>query len=204
MKPLETIGMQKGWIYEVIVSTYRGRKPHSAPIGIWTDDFTTLTMEIFPGSRTLESIMELREFAVNLSPDITVFYDSLFDAEKMEYREAVNVNAPVIRNCEAFLEARLENVEEKENKFRLESVPVNIEVNGPVKLINRAEAIAIESLILATRLPYLPASNARAALMENYRIAGKAAPGSRYEKIVEKLLESLGLPASNGGMNAGQ
>ena len=54
MKPLQTIGMKKGWIYEVIVSTYRGNKPHSAPIGVWTDDFVTLKMEIYSDERHSE------------------------------------------------------------------------------------------------------------------------------------------------------
>jgi hypothetical protein len=188
VKQLQKIGMQKGWIYEVIVSTYGGDKPHSAPFGVWTDDFVTLNMEIFSDSSTLKNIIELKEFAVNLVDDMTIFYNSLFDEANVEYRDSLNINAPVVRNASAIIEAKLKKVENKGNRFHLESMPVNLEVNQPVKLINRAEAIVIESLILATRLPYLPGSKVQEVLRENYRIVRKVAPGSQCERIVGKLI----------------
>jgi len=196
VKQLQKIGLQKGWIYEVIVSTYRGDKPHSAPIGVWTDDFVTLNMEIYSGSSTLKSIIELKDFAVNLVADMSVFYNSLFDEANVEYRDSLNINAPVVTNATATIEAKLKKVENKGNKFHLESMPVNVEVNEPVKLVNRAEAIVIESLILATRLPYLPESKVQEALRENYRIVRKVAPGSQYERIMGKLVETLHAPAA--------
>ncbi len=196
MKPLQTIGMQKGWIYEVIVSTYRGDKPHSTPIGVWTDDFVTLEMEIYSDSGTLRSIIELKDFTVNLIADVSVFYDSLFDEANVEYRDSLNINAPIVRSASAMIEARLKKVENKGNRFHLESEPVNVQVNEPVKLINRAEAIVLESLILGTRLPYLPGSRAQEVLRENCRIVRKVAPGSEYEKIMGKLVEALLVPAS--------
>jgi hypothetical protein len=183
--------MQKGWIYEVIVSTYRDGKPHSAPIGVWTDDFVALGMEIYKGSGTLGAIMDLGEFAVNLVVDVNAFYDSLFDAARVEYRDSPNINAPIIKNVSAVIEARLEEAEDKGDRFRLKSLPINVEASGPVKLINRAEAIAIESLILATRLQHFPGSKVREALRENYRVAGKVAPGSQYEEILRKLVETV-------------
>jgi len=191
VKPLQTIGMKKGWIYEVIVSTYLGDKPHSAPIGVWTDDFVSLDMEIFSDSRTLKNIMEIKDFTVNLVADVTIFYDSLFDEANIEYRGSLNINAPVLKNASAIIESRLENVENRGNRFHLESMPVNVEVNGPVKLINRAEAIVVESLILATRLAHLPGPKARESLKENYRVVGKVAPGSHYEVILGKLVEAF-------------
>jgi hypothetical protein len=197
LKPLQTMGMQKGWIYEVIVSTYRDDKPHSAPIGIWTHDFLTLNMEIYSGSGTLKSIMELKDFVVNMVADVTAFYDSLFDKANVAYRHSSTLNAPVLSNASAIIGCRLNKAENKGNKVHLECVPVNIEVNEPVKLINRAEAIVVESLILATRMPYLEGSKARETLKENYRIVRKVAPGSRYERIVEKLVEAKHAPASS-------
>lgn len=195
MKPLQTMGMQKGWIYEVIISTYRDDKPHSAPMGIWTHDFLTLNMEIYSGSGTLKSIMELKDFVVNLVADVTAFYDSLFDRAKVTYRHSSTLNAPVLSNASAIMECRLHKAENKGNKVHVECVLINIEVNEPVKLINRAEAIVVESLILATRMPYLDGSQVQETLKENYRIVRKVAPGSRYERIVGKLAGVLHAPA---------
>ncbi len=83
MQILEQIGMIKGWIYEVIVSTYYENSPHAAPIGVWTDDFATLHMEIYKNAKTLGNILKSREFAVNLVSDLTIFYKSLFDKAKI-------------------------------------------------------------------------------------------------------------------------
>lgn len=188
MKPLQKIGMQKGWIYEVIVSTYGGDEPHSAPMGVWTDDFDALNVEIYTEGATLKNIMELQEFAVNLVNDVTVFYDSLFDRESVEYRDSPNIRAPILLKAPAVIEARLTGLEKRGGRFRVECLPVHIEANGPVNLINRAKATAIESLILATRLPYLGREKVRDALRENHRVVKKVAPGSEYERIVEKLV----------------
>ena len=57
METLKKIGMNKGWIYEVIISTYHNNDPHSAPIGVWTDDFATLGMEIYKNTKTVKNIM---------------------------------------------------------------------------------------------------------------------------------------------------
>lgn len=192
---LEAIGMRKGWIYEVIVSTYRNGRPHSAPMGVWTGDFLTLNMTIYSGSSTLKSIMEKKDFAVNLVTDVAVFYDSLFNKTNIAYRDSLNVNAPVLLNASTIVEARLDKAVRSGNKFHLESTPLNIETIEPVKPINRAEAIVMESLILATRLPYLAGSKVREALKENHRIVKKVAPGSQYEEMMKKLVETPGEPA---------
>ena len=73
METLKKIGMNRGWIYEVIISTYHDSNPHSAPIGVWTDDFATLRMEIYKNTRTIKNIMTFREFAVNLVSDFSNF-----------------------------------------------------------------------------------------------------------------------------------
>ena len=141
--------------------------------------------------------MELKDFAVNLIGDVTVFYDSLFDDVNVEYRDSLNINAPVVRSALTVIEARLKKAENKGDRFHLESEPVNVESYEPKpESINRAEAIVIESLILATRLPYLPGSSAQEALRENCRIVRKVAPGSEYERIMGKLVETLHVPAS--------
>lgn len=194
MKPLEMIGMRKGWIYEVIVSTYRDGKPHSAPMGIWTDDFAALNLAIYSGSGTLKNIMELKCLAVNLVADVSVYFNSLFDRARIAYRDSLNIDAPVLLNASAVIEARLNKAENKGNRFHLECTPVNIEAIEPVRLINRAEAIVIESLILATRLPHLAGQKVREALKENYRIVRKVAPGSQYEELMNKLVETLHEP----------
>ena len=193
MQVLNQLGMKKNWIYEVIVSTYHENNPHSAPIGIWTDDFATLHAEIYKDTQTLKNIMKSREFTINLVADMTVFYKSLFDKTSIAYTRSSKVNAPVIRNVSAFIECSVKGIEEKTNTFHLESTPVHVQSNGTTTLINRAKSLALESLILATKSPHLPEQKVGETLKENHRVIKKVAPNSPYERILEELLVRMGI-----------
>ena len=142
MEPLKKIGMKKDWIYEVIVSTYHDNNhPHSAPLGVWTDNFDTLAMEIYKNSKTLKNIMRVREFAVNLVSDVMIFYESLFDKARVAYEHSTRINAPVIKNVPSVIEFRLKDIKEQENSFHIESTPTHIQINDTIKLINRAQPL---------------------------------------------------------------
>ena len=191
MKPLQKIGMQKGWTYEVIVSTFGDDGPHSAPMGVWTDDLAVLSMDIYTDGRTLKNIMDLKELAVNFVDDAVLFHDSLFHCENLEFRDSTNIRAPLLSKAPAVVEAGLLGVEKKGGRFRVHCRPVHIVSSGPVKLINRAEALVVEGLILSTRLPYLGKAKVRDALREYCRVVKKVAPGSEYERIMEELVAAL-------------
>lgn len=191
MQILEQIGMNKGWIYEVIISTYSENGPHSAPIGVWTDDYATLRMEIFKSTRTVTNILNTREFVVNLISDLAIFYESLFDKAKIEYHKSTEVNAPVIKEAPSAMEFRLSHIDEKEQTFRLESIPVHVQGQDAISLINRAAALTLESLVLATKRPHLPKLRTDEILRENYRVVKKVAPGSRHERIMGMLFDHM-------------
>jgi hypothetical protein len=194
MGPLKKIGLKKDWIYEVIVSTYcDNNRPNSAPMGVWTNNFHTLILEIYKNSKTLENIMRVGEFAVNLVSDVAIFYEALFNKARIAYENSPRINAPVIKNVPSVLELRLKDMTEKENSFRIESAPSHIQIEGTVKLINRARPLVLESLILATRSSYLPAPMVRETLKENCRIIRKVAPGSKYDDIIGKLVDRFGV-----------
>jgi hypothetical protein len=191
METLERIGMNQGWIYEVIISTYCENSPHSAPIGIWTDNFATLHMEIYKNTKTISNILKSMEFAVNLVSDVTIFYESLFDKAKIAYGKSIKVNAPVIKDSPLVIECKVKVTEEKSNSFHLESIPVHVKDTGNIDLINRAKAITLESLILATKAPHISEMKLQESLRENYRVVKKVAPGSQYERILEMLFDRV-------------
>ena len=128
---------------------------------------------------------------MNLMSDVVVFYEALFDKAKIVYEKATQVNAPVIKGSPAVIEFKLTGVKEKENTFHLTATAVHVQINGSITLINRAEALTIESLILATKLPHLTERKKEETLQENYRVIRKVAPGSQYEKILRMLFERL-------------
>ncbi len=193
MKRLKKDGMQKNWIYEAVVTTFCDKNPHASPFGVWTEDFDTLNMLIYKGSRTLGNIIIQREFAVNLIVDISVFYKSLFNKEEIAYENSKQINAPVLKDSSATVELKLKRIEEKENKFHIKGEVVDIQIGNEVRLINRAENLVLESLILATRIPYLNKKRVEEDLIENYRVIRKVAPGSEYQKIMEKILTAPSL-----------
>jgi hypothetical protein len=191
MKRLKEIGMKKNWIYEVIVSTLYAGIPHAAPMGIWSEDFDTLNMAIYKDSKTLENVIKEKEFTANFVDDITIFYESLFNKGKIAFKQLKQINAPVIKNSSAIIECKVKHIEKKENRFHINAEIVDIRIWDEIKLINRAEGLVIESLILATRLSHFPGRRNEDALKENFRIIGKVAPDSTYEHIMEKVMNLL-------------
>ena len=67
---------------------------------------------------------------------------------------------------------------------------------GAPRLINRAEGLLLESLVLASRLERREtAAAALTTLTENHRVVSKVAPGSPYERALTALLRDLGVPS---------
>lgn len=188
MSRLEKLGMKRNWIYEVIVSTFQNKDPHSAPIGVWTENFTELNMNIYKKSRTLGNIINQKEFAANFVSDISIFYKSLFAKNEVTYINSKQINAPVIKNSSAIVELKLKEITEKKNRFQIEAHVINIQIMGDIKLVNRAESLVLESLILVTRIPFFAEGEIKKALKENFRVIKKVAPDSKFQNIMEKIL----------------
>jgi hypothetical protein len=188
MKRLKEIGMKKNWIYEVIVSTFYAGTPHAAPMGIWSEDFDTLNMAIYKDSKTLENIIKEKEFAANFVDDITIFYESLFNKGKIAFKQLKQINTPVIKDSSAIIECKVKHIKKKENRFHISAEIVDLRIWDEIKLINRAEGLVIESLVLASRLPHFPGRRNEDTLKENFRIIGKVAPDSTYVRTMEKVM----------------
>jgi len=188
MSRLEKLGMKRNWIYEVIVSTFQNKDPHSAPIGVWTENFSELNMNIYKKSRTLGNIINQKEFAVNFVSDISIFYKSLFAKNEVTYINSKQINAPAIKNSSAIVELKLKEITEKESRFQIEAHVINIQIMGDIKLVNRAESLVLESLILVTRIPFFAEGEIEKALKENFRVIKKVAPDSKFQNIMEKIL----------------
>ncbi len=187
------IEMRKMWIYEVIVTTYSNNKPNAAPMGVWTDDLSCLILEIYKGSETCRNILRNREFVVNFTDDILLFYGSIHAKDDMKYSKAEKVNAPVLNDAPGFLELRAGVVEDRGDRVGIRAVIVNSNLNGEIKLLNRAESLALELLINHTKTRVPAISKARRESlkerMKDYlRIIKKVAPDSGYEGMAENLV----------------
>lgn len=191
MAQLQALGMQEGWIYETIVSTFSNGEPHAAPIGVWTEDFNTLHMEIYDSSQTLRGVVDTRHFTANFPSDVGTFHTTLFHAELLSFEQAQKVSAPILLGSAATVELVLRQTTPVANRVRIIGTVVHTDARPDIRLINRAEGLLVESLILATRLRYLDGAVVRRTLAENYRVIRKVAPGSTWETTMAELLRDI-------------
>lgn len=188
MNTLESIGMKKDWLYEIIISSYEAQVPHAAPFGIKTSDFKNLTLEMYKGSNSLKRVLADKEFAINTVDDPAVFYNALYSRDKIHFAPANIINAPILIDSQSNIEVRLTKATEGEKSYQLEAEVVHIQIRGKVELTNRAKGLVLESLILSTRKSLFPALELEKMLLENYRVIKKVAPGSHYVQIMDNLV----------------
>ena len=192
MSTLKQLGIRKNWLYEVVITSIDNNVPHAAPFGVKTTDFKLVSIEMYKGSNTLINVLKSKEFVINTVSDPTVFYHALYAREKINFGFAKMIIAPVLTDSPASIEVRLRNAINREQSYRIEAEVVYINIRNPSELINRAKSLVLESLILATRIPYLPERKPEELLKENYRVIKKVAPGSKYERIMQELLKKCG------------
>lgn len=196
-KVLESLGLRKDWIYEAIISSYSGTLAHAAPMGISTPDHERLVAEIYKSSRTCANILEKKAYAVNLSFDVSLFYDSYNKKESLIYGRAENVEAPILANADAFLEISVTGSEDLGDRIRFTGKIAGYSSRrepGEIKLINRGDALALEALIAISRIPSASIEEKESLLREIARICrvvSRVAPGSAAEECVRVLSSRL-------------
>ena len=192
MGRLQELNMHEGWIYEALVSTFTDGEPHATPIGVWTDDLTTLHMEIFDSSRTLNGLLDTKYFAANFPNDVSAFHVALFHPDLLSFEPAPTIPAPLLCGASATVELALSEATPAKDRVRVTGSVVGARASEGLRLINRADGLLVESLILATRMEYLDDAAVRRSLAENYRVIRKVAPGSKSERAMTELMRDIG------------
>lgn len=190
---LESLGFRKGWIYETIISTYSGKEAHSAPMGVSTPDNSALCVDVYKTSETCSNIISRKAFSVNLSSDLSLFYDSVYKKEAIVYGRADKIDAPIIARAEASLGVCVQSEEDLGDKVRFTGKILghpSIKQPASIKLINRGETLALEALIAATKIPYASAEEKDILSKEIRRICrvvSRVSPGSNAERLVYEV-----------------
>ncbi len=193
METLHALPLRKGWIYEAVVCTFSGDAPHAAPFGVWTDDHTTLEIDMYEGSDTLANVLASRELVVAFPRAVTTLFEALFAPQRLSFGHAATVRAPTLDGAVATVELVVHDTAPTEGGTHVSALPRRTHVAaGEVALLNRAEGLLLESLVLATRLERLGAAAVLPALAENLRVARKVAPGSAAEAALTELLSRRG------------
>jgi len=187
---LRDLSLDTAWIYEAIVCTSLGGVPHAAPVGVWTDDQRTLRMDLYRTSRTLARILEGGAFVVGFPGDALALYEALHEPHRLRFDRARMVDAPSLAGAGAVVELSLAGAS-GDDPARVRGRVERVSTSGRPRLINRAEGLLTESLILATRAGRLGRDATLARLEENARVVRKVAPGSSWDQAMSRLLRGV-------------
>jgi hypothetical protein len=190
---LKFLGFRKDWVYETIVTTEYNSRAHAAPMGISSTDYKKILLEVYKSAETCRNISETGFFAVNLTDDLSIYYSSLFDRKKIRYIRPKGFIVPAIKGADAFIEARVVSEKEAGEKIIFAAEVICFKKTGKkeIKLINRAQSLAMEALIKATKVRAAKDAAKKKQLIEELRYiahaASKTAPGSRQARMASKL-----------------
>ena len=150
---LSLIGMEKGRQYETVITTRNeDGSNHAAPIGVLCSGPDTIINRIFKGSRTLENILNRKEFYVNICHSPELFTCSLIDELGDEYFTDRNTlkSADAYFKCEviSFKEAvkQSDPVKNKDEAIVFKSKVCELVINKETRAFNRGFGYVIESL----------------------------------------------------------
>ena len=188
---MKKLGVNINWLYETLVTTVKGTQAHVAPFGVRILDDTRLCLDMFKGTRSLDSILETGEFAVHPVNDPAWFYRALHDQDSFEFVQAHEISVPVVAGLPAVIEARNLGVQDRGKTVRITAKSVHIQSGRPVVTpFNRAEGLVIESLILSTRKALIPHDIFKKTMHENFRVIRKVAPNSEFQATMEQLIST--------------
>jgi hypothetical protein len=190
---LKSLGFKKNWVYEAIVTTECKGRAHAAPMGISSTDYKRIKLEVYKTAETCRNISETGFFAVNLTEDLSFFYSALFDRKKIRYLQPKGFLMPVFKGADAFIEARVISEKDLGEKiiFIAEVMVLKKRGRKEIKLINRAQSLALEALVKASKIQAAKNPSVRKLLLEELRYiaraASKTAPGSLQARMALKM-----------------
>lgn len=192
MDEIRRLALNDGWIYEAVVATYCEGVPHATPVGVWAAG-AALQMDLYEGSRTLAAVLAGSPFVVGFPADAGVFFAALHAPDELEFGRAHAVEAPRLLGCGADVELTLGDAAPCADAVRITGRVERVERHGELRLINRAESLLLESLILASRLERSDDRAATLATLAGHRrVVHKVAPGSSHAAAMDRLLQGLG------------
>lgn len=199
---LESIGMEKGLLYETVVTTVNSnRTPNAAPIGVICKDTKEIVLYLHQGSTTVNNIKRNKKFIVNITKDPMIFVESTLGNLSRKYFKQYKEEF-YIKNSDAFLVAdvtSLKDVEREDQLGRSITTVLRADVSEikkekeSVEPLNRAIYGIIEGLVYLTRMEMVSGDMEklyRHRMKEITRIVNKVG-GKEHKNAMKKILESF-------------
>jgi len=199
---LESIGMEKGLLYETVVTTVnKDGTSNAAPIGVVCKDKEEIVVYLHHGSSTVRNIKRNHSFIVNILKDPLVFVESTLGNLPDKYF-ANYKNEFYIKDTEAFLMARVTSLKdvEMEDKLGISLTTIlKAEVTDIVKKkecvepLNRAIYGILEGLVYLTRMEMVSGDMEklyRHRMGEISRIVNKVG-GEEHKRAMKKISKAF-------------
>jgi hypothetical protein len=161
MLNLYSIGMDKGLLYETIITTKNEKGlPNAAPIGISCKNESEIVLYLFEGTHTLQNIKSDKRFIVNILKEPKIFVESTLGELSSNFFKKHNDDF-YIKNTDVFFSSKVKNIKEVEKKDNLGKSKLSIItaaleeiiiINKNFDPLNRAIFAIIESLVYLSRL----------------------------------------------------
>lgn len=202
MVDLYSVGMERGLLYETIVTTRNpDGTPNAAPIGVICKEAQEVVVYLHQGSRTFDNVRCEKRFCVNILRDPMIFVEAtignLDNAKFQTHGQDFS-----IKGAEAFfsVEVTSEKLVQRNDhlgtstlnvvKARVQDVNKNQEHVNP---LNRAIYGIIEALVYLSRIDIVSEDERKLyleKLSETSRVVNKV--GSEdHKKAMKKILEFL-------------
>ncbi len=153
---LEKLGFSKLTYSEVILTIKLGETVNSAPMGVLLNDCGKIYLRVYKGQRTYRMIVNgARDCVLNITDDPILFYDAIFEKDKISYKPAKRVSSPRIHDCKAYVECSITDITRCKEYVKVLLKPLLIDViDGTAKAYNRAGPAIIEALICYSKILY--------------------------------------------------
>ena len=202
MQDLESLGMEKGLLYETIITTQNGNGiPNAAPIGVICKNKSEIVLNLFEGTHTLENIKTNSKFVVNISKDPLILVGCTTGDLSSDYFKKDNEDF-YIKNTDAFFTASVTSIKEIQKEDNISKSKMNIIKANVDKIVikkegveplNRAIFAIIESLVYSTRIKMVDENTAKEYLErihEMSRIVNRV--GSlNHKKAMQNILKYI-------------
>lgn len=160
MLDLKSVGMQRGMLYETIISTKNpDGRPNAAPIGVICKSEVEIVIYLHGGTRTVKNIKKNQSFVVNISRDPQLFVESTIGNLSESCFENFNDEFS-IKGADAFFLVHVTDIKdvEREDQFGVSktsviraSVEEIVLKKEYVEPLNRAIYGVVEALVYLTR-----------------------------------------------------
>jgi len=202
MRNLQSIGMEKGLLYETIITTQdANRKPNAAPIGVICRGVNEVVIYLHEGSQTSRNIKANRRFIVNILKDPLRFVESTLGTPPLNHFDQYRDDF-YLKDTDAFFSATVKDIKDIVKKDDLGPSKLSIitaEVDDikikrdQVEPLNRAIFAILEALIYLSRMEIADKDTAEIyseKIRDMSRIVSRVG-GSEHKKAMNTILEAL-------------